>query len=282
MIFHNISDYKKWRSTVSGSVGFVPTLGGLHRGHLSLVHKSISSCDYTVVSIFLNPKQFNKNDDLGSYPASLDLDLFLLKNLDVSAVFVPKGGELYSDNFSMGIIENQLSKCKEGLARPGFFNGVLTVVAKLFNIIDPSVSFFGEKDPQQLLLIKKLCNELNFNIDIVSCPTVREKNGLAYSTRNKYLSDDERKEAGIIYSSLKEGLNLLMSGERNYDVIYNKIKDTLFLYEKIELDYLSIAHSETLLEYDGVIAGPVLISLAVFIGKARFIDSVSFSVGSSL
>ena len=273
MLLKNISEYNAWKKTVSGSIGFIPTLGGLHNGHVSLIKKSIHQCDNTVLSIFLNPLQFSKNEDLKTYPSSLLEDLKQISKLNVSAVFVPNKNEIISKNASILVNENNLSNCLEGQKRPGFFSGVLTIVAKLFNIISPTHAFFGEKDPQQLILIKKLCSDLNFNIKIVSCPTVREKNGLAMSSRNFYLNRKEKKNASIIYESLMMTKDLLNNNETNIAILKKNLKTSLLRCPNLKIDYISFSNSKTLKEFKKNTKNDLLVSVAVFIGKTRLIDS---------
>ncbi len=273
IIINTISSFLLWRKNVSGSVGFVPTMGGIHKGHLSLVKESISRCDLTVVSIFLNPLQFGENEDLKIYPSNISQDLKQLCNYNISVVFVPHAKELFSTNFSIKIVEGHLSKCLEGQKRPDFFPGVLTIVTKLFNIVSPSHSFFGKKDPQQLLIIKKLCKDFNYNIEIIACSTVREKNGLAMSSRNEYLTKGERADASIIYKSLLKAQLLIKSEVSSISKIKNEMKTLLLSCPNLKIDYISFSSCSNLVEYNKTIKKNSLVSIAVFIGKTRLIDS---------
>ncbi len=278
VLLKTIAEYRAWKKNINGSIGFVPTLGGLHNGHISLIKKSIKSCKNTVLSIFLNPLQFSENEDLKTYPSCLDEDLKQISTLNISAVFVPNRTELVSNNPSVFVNENDLSNCLEGQKRPDFFHGVLTIVTKLFNIVSPTHAFFGEKDPQQLILIKKLCNDLNFNIKIISCPTMREKNGLAISTRNHYLSNKEQENASIIYSSLMMIKGLLNNNEKNIKTLKEKLTLSLLTCPDLKIDYISFANSNNLKEFKKNINNDLLVSVAVFIKKTRLIDSFFYKI----
>jgi len=272
----SVSEFRKFRMQLKGSVGFVPTMGALHGGHLSLVEKSISVCNYTVVSIFVNPTQFSIDEDLNSYPRTIERDLILLKDLKVDVVFVPSSKKLYLENHSTFIYENSLTKHLEGSSRPHFFRGVTTIVAKLFNIVQPSHSFFGEKDAQQLIVVKKMVKDLNYAIKVISCPTIRDENGLAMSSRNQYLSKASRLSASTIYLSLSKGIVLLDSGEKNPSVIKKKIKETLSKESSLNIDYITVSDKDTLEEITNSSWRNILISLAVYIEGVRLIDNVSY------
>ena len=273
IIINTISSFLLWRKNISGSIGFVPTMGGIHKGHLSLVKKSVSYCDFTVVSIFLNPLQFGKNEDLNTYPSNTNDDLKLLSNYNISVVFLPSKQEFFSTNFSMKIVEGHLSKCLEGQKRPDFFPGVLTIITKLFNIISPSHAFFGKKDPQQLLIIKKLCEDFNYNIKIVACPTVREKNGLAMSSRNEYLTKEEKADASVVFESIQEAQLLIKSGVFSIFKIKSEMKALLLSCPNLKIDYISFSSCSSLIEYKKTLKKNSLVSIAVFIGHTRLIDS---------
>ena len=258
-------------------MGFVPTMGALHKGHLSLVAKSIEVCDNTLVSIFINPKQFGDKEDLNAYPRSQKKDLVSLCDLSVDAVFCPQQAEMYPDDSTVFVNELKLTRCLEGRRRPDFFKGVLTVVCKLFNIVKPTHSFFGEKDPQQIRLVEKMCCDLNFNINIVSCPTIREKNGLAMSSRNELLSKEERGRAGIINKALVVCHSAIKGGEKSIDNIKNLIKKTIDREPLAIIDIISVADEKTLLELNNDIGDGVLVSVAVFFGSTRLIDSFIYN-----
>lgn len=251
-------------------------MGALHKGHLSLVSRSLEVCDNTLVSVFINPKQFGENEDLATYPKSLKKDLEKLGGLSVCAAFCPQPAEMYPVDSTVFVNEQNLTRCLEGQRRPGFFMGVLTVVCKLFNIVKPTHSFFGEKDPQQIRLIKKMCCDLNFNITIISCPTIREKNGLAMSSRNDFLSKEEKSRAGIINQALVLCHSALVRGEKSVVTIKSIIKEKIDLDPSAKIDFISVADEKTLLELTNTISGGVLVSVAVFFGSTRLIDNFTY------
>ena len=276
-----IQEFRKWRKGITGSIGFVPTMGALHSGHLSLVEESIATCQNTIVSIYLNPAQFAPGEDLNRYPKTIDIDIKKLSYFQVDCVFLPNDSEMYPKEFSTQIQENILSRVLEGNSRPGFFTGVTTIVAKLFNIIEPTHVFFGEKDAQQLRIVEKIISDLNYPIEVISCPIIREKNGLAMSSRNEYLNNAERIIAAIIQQALQEGKNLIISGERNSKIIRDKIIHTINPEKLLRIDYVSVADSKTLIEISDKIEGDILVSVAVYLGEIRLIDNFSYSVFSS-
>ena len=275
-----IQEFRKWRKGITGSIGFVPTMGALHSGHLSLVEESIATCQNTIVSIYLNPAQFAPDEDLNRYPKTIDTDIKKLSYFQVDCVFLPNDSEMYPKEFSTQIQENILSRVLEGNSRPGFFTGVTTIVAKLFNIIEPTHVFFGEKDAQQLRILEKIISDLNYPIEVISCPIIREKNGLAMSSRNEYLNNAERIIAAIIQKALQEGKNLIISGERNSKIIRDEIIHTISSEKLLRIDYVSVADSKTLIEISDKIEGDILVSIAVYLGEIRLIDNFSYSVSS--
>jgi len=272
----SISEFREFRNKLSGTIGFVPTMGALHEGHLSLVKKSNKTCDYTIVSIFVNHLQFAEDEDLKSYPRTLKNDLHELEVLSVEVVFLPTKDLMYPVEYSTYINEGVLSTGLEGKSRPAFFRGVATIVAKLFNIVNPTHTFFGEKDAQQLRVIQKMVHDLNFSIDVVSCPIIREKNGLAMSSRNKHLSSNTRERASIIYSGLKHGKLLLDNGERNANIIRSAIAKFIQQESLAKIDYVSISNNHSLKEIVEDIEGCILISTAVYFGNIRLIDNITF------
>jgi pantoate--beta-alanine ligase len=258
------------------SIGFVPTMGALHEGHLSLVRQARKENDIVVVSIFVNPTQFGPNEDFERYPRQFDKDKELLERENVDYIFYPSVSEMYPEGYETYVYLEKLPEHLCGLSRPGHFRGVATVVAKLFNIVQPDKAYFGQKDYQQALIIKKMVRDLNFPIEIVVMPIVREYDGLAMSSRNMYLSHEERKNANVLYKSLQRAKELIKGGERDV----NKIKKEM---EKIissvpsRIDYIEIVHPETLDSLE-VIPGKgvidrVVVAVAVFIGSARLIDN---------
>jgi len=275
---NNVSECFLYRKNCSGSVGLVPTMGALHDGHLSLIKKSLITCDTTIVTIFVNPKQFGKNEDFDDYPSNIKKDLKILSSLNVGCVFVPNISQMYSSNHSFDLIENQLSKLLEGLSRPNFFNGVSTIVAKLLNLFQPTHVFFGEKDAQQLLIIKKMLQDMNYNIQCVSMPTIRDKNGLALSSRNQYLSAKEIKIAANVYRGLLLIQNRLNSGSRHVPNLSSVFINYIGAFSEIKLDYLSFSNLETLEDVQTINNQDVLISVAVYIRSVRLIDNIIYAV----
>ena len=264
-----------WKSKITSSVGFIPTMGALPRGHLSLVSKSKTLCDYSVVSIFINPTQFAPNEDFNAYPKTLEKDVDLLCGVGVDILFLPTEEEMYTKVQDVDVPSSDLFQKLEGLSRPHFFYGVTKIVSKLFNVISPTHTFFGEKDAQQLVIIQEMISKMNYPIDLISCPTIRDKNGLALSSRNQYLSQLEQVEAAHFGKSLLKIKKLIKEGELNTSVLKNKFKMSLSVSKKITLDYISIANKKTLTEID-VIQGGVLISAAIFFNEVRLIDNFTY------
>ena len=278
---HTIQEFQAWRQGVSGSLGFIPIMGALHDGHLSLITEANKMCPHTVGSIYLNPAQFAPDEDLATYPKNLQQDLEALSQFQIDAIFLPTDSEMYPRGYSTYMQETKLSTVLEGRSRPLFFQGVTTVVAKFFNIVKPTHAFFGEKDAQQLIIVKKMVKDMAYPIDIISCPIIRHNNGLAMSSRNSYLSESDQKAASIIYRSLQDGKNLVISGERNAQTIRDKIIQTIMQENLLHIDYVSITDAETLVEISGNISNNILVSTAVFLGKTRLIDNFSYSVSSN-
>ena len=278
---NTIQNFRAWRKGISGSLGFVPTMGSLHDGHLSLVAEANKLCTHTVVSIYLNPAQFAPDEDLATYPKNFQHDLKALSQFQIDTIFLPTDSEMYPRGYSTYMQETKLSTVLEGRSRPLFFQGVATVVAKFFNIVRPTHAFFGEKDAQQLLIVKKMVKDMAYPIDIISCPIIRHNNGLAMSSRNSYLSESEQEAASIIYRSLQEGKNLIISGERNAQTIRDNITQTIMQENLLRIDYVSVTDAETLVEISGNISNNILVSTALFLGKTRLIDNFSYSVSSN-
>jgi pantoate--beta-alanine ligase len=255
------------------SVGFVPTMGYLHEGHLSLVRRARAENDVVVASIFVNPTQFGPTEDFEKYPRDPQRDLALLQQERTDIVFMPSAVEMYPEGFSTYVDVDGVTEVLEGTHRPGHFRGVATVVLKLFNIVQPTRAYFGQKDAQQVVVIRKMVNDLKLNVEVVPCPTVRETGGLAMSSRNVYLSPDERRAALILFRALSLSERLWRSGERDA----TKLRDRLHLLMAREplasVDYISAAHPETLQELESM-DGPTLISLAIRIGETRLIDNL--------
>lgn len=267
---------KSWRSQ-GKSIGFVATMGYLHEGHESLIKRAKEENDCVVVSIFVNPTQFAPNEDLDSYPRDLEKDTEVCKKSGATLIFHPEPTEMYSVNCYTFVDINVLSKNLCGKSRTTHFKGVCTVVTKLFNIITPDKAYFGEKDAQQLAIIKQMVNDLNIDVEVIACPIVREEDGLAKSSRNAYLNEGERKAAVVLSRSLLVGKDLLEQGERDAKVILNNIANKISTEPLAKVDYISIVDKTTLEDVDKI-EKPVLVALAVFIGKTRLIDNFTFKV----
>lgn len=273
-------DIKKIRKIIKKAkeekkiVGFIPTMGALHQGHLALVKHASKNCGYIVVSIFINPKQFAPQEDFNAYPRQIKKDLALLKNINVDLVFTPDTETMYPLNFSTYVEETQLSKPLCGKSRPNHFQGVTTVVTKLFNIVLPDIAYFGQKDFQQASIIQRIVNDLNIPVTIKIIPTVREKTGLALSSRNKYLTPQEYKNATTLYKALCLAKTQIKLGEKTPKTIialmHNYVKTNLNSNDKI--DYIEILNAETLKPLKQL-EGKILIALAILIGKTRLIDN---------
>ncbi|MBE9503260.1 MAG: pantoate--beta-alanine ligase [Proteobacteria bacterium] len=251
-------------------IAFVPTMGFLHKGHLSLIKEGKKRGVILVVSIFVNPTQFGHGEDFDIYPRDLARDKELLNQCGVDILFLPSASDMYSEGNQTVVDVTELSQGLCGDSRPGHFRGVTTIVAKLFNIVNPHIAIFGEKDFQQLAVIKKMVKDLDFNIEIIGMPIVREDDGLAMSSRNHNLSPEERAMATSIYQSLKEGYNLCMAGEKNAQAIINEAKKVIA--SGIEIDYLEIRDSETLLPVEKI-EKEALFAIAAKVGKTRLIDN---------
>lgn len=254
------------------SWGFVPTMGYLHQGHLSLVRQSKAENQATAVSIFVNPTQFAPTEDLSSYPRDLDRDLALLADCGVDLVFTPTPEQMYPADFQTTVSVQAVSQPLEGAARPTHFQGVATVVAKLFNLVQPNRAYFGQKDAQQAVVLQQMVRDLNFNLDLIICPIVREADGLAMSSRNVYLSPEQRQAATVLYRTLTAVAQTYAAGEQNADRLRHQMQQSIAAEPLARLDYVSVADPLTLQELTQV-ENRVLFSLAVFFGKTRLIDN---------
>jgi len=272
-VVETIVEMRRVRKQLEEPVGFVATMGFFHEGHLSLVRKARAENSSVVVSIFVNPAQFGPTEDFKTYPRDLPRDLALLEKERVDVVFMPSVAEMYPAGFNSWVDIDGVTERLEGASRPGHFRGVATVVNKLFNIIQPDVSYFGQKDAQQALVIKKMVRELNMGLKIVTLPTVREPDGLAISSRNAYLNPEERKAAPVLHHVLCLAGELWGKGEKDAESIRKQMRALIEGEPLAEIDYVSIADPETLEEMDTV-RTPALVSLAVRIGKTRLIDNV--------
>jgi len=272
-VTHTIQETKQARHNLKRSLGFVPTMGYLHKGHLELVRRAKAENDNVAVSIFVNPSQFGPNEDLASYPRDTKRDLALLEKEKVDLVFMPEPKAIYPEGFNTWIHVEEITSTLEGASRPGHFRGVATVVAKLFNIIEPDRAYFGQKDAQQLAVIQKMVTDLTMNVEIVPVLTVRESDGLAMSSRNTYLSPEERKASLVLYESLQLAKELRDKGETSAEFIRKEMTALIQSEPLAVIDYISIADTITLKELDRI-EGPALVSLAVNIGKTRLIDNI--------
>ena len=255
------------------TIAFVPTMGFLHRGHLALMEEAGKHADDLVVSIFVNPAQFGPNEDLATYPRALEEDLEKCRKVGAAAVFTPEAAEIYPPGFETYVALEKLPLHLCGLSRPVFFRGVATVVTKLFNIVRPHIAVFGQKDFQQLVIIRRMVKDLCLDIDVKGIPIVREADGLAMSSRNKYLSDEQRPHALLLHRSLKEARQMIEKGETRAETVLEMARKTLSSCPEITIDYVSLCDTETLDEVDTV-TGPVLMAIAVMLGKTRLIDNM--------
>lgn len=256
-----------------GRLGFVPTMGALHQGHLKLMEVAREKCDRLVVSIFVNPIQFGPKEDYRAYPRDLDHDLRLVRNVGVDVVFYPDVKEMYPEGYATYVEVEGLTRYLCGRSRPGHFRGVTTVVAKLFNIVKPHLAVFGQKDAQQAFVIKRMVEDLNYDIEIVVVPTVRESDGLAMSSRNVYLNQKEREQAPVLYRALKLGEKLIREGERDGNRLKHAMRRLIKDESDGRIDYIEIVDTCRLVPVKKI-RGEVLIALAVYLGKARLIDNI--------
>lgn len=265
------AEVKKWRE--SGlRIGLVPTMGYLHEGHKSLIDKAVGQNDKVIVSVFVNPIQFGPAEDLATYPRDLKRDAALCENAGAALIFHPEKEEMYFDDFCTYIDMEDLTKGLCGKTRPTHFRGVCTVVGKLFNIVQPDRAYFGQKDAQQLAVIRRMVRDLNFNLEIIGCPIIREEDGLAKSSRNTYLSDDERQAATILHKGLVKGEELVRSGEKNVATITAAIREVIESEPLAKIDYVEIVDFDNIKPIE-TIQGSVLAAVAVYIGKTRLIDN---------
>ncbi len=272
-IVEKIEEMWQLRQRLARSVGFVPTMGYLHEGHLALVKKARAENSSVVASIFVNPTQFGPQEDYEKYPRDHELDLSMLEKEKTDIVFMPSVTEMYPARFNSWVEVGKVTERLEGATRPTHFRGVTTVVAKLFNIVEPTRAYFGQKDAQQLLVIKKMVADLNMNLEIITVPTVREPDGLAMSSRNIYLNPQQRRAALVLYQALSLAQQLWSKGEKDAERIRQEMVTLIKKQPLAAIDYVSIADTETLDELDTV-KPPALVSLAVRIGKTRLIDNV--------
>ncbi|MFI5115593.1 MAG: pantoate--beta-alanine ligase [Terriglobales bacterium] len=261
------------------TLGFVPTMGALHEGHLSLVRASKARCDVTAVSIFVNPLQFGPAEDLDKYPRTMERDTALLEQLGADLLFTPAVEEMYPQGALTYVLVEELSNKLDGASRPGHFRGVATVVAKLFEIIRPDFAFFGQKDAAQVAVLRKLVNDLDMDVEIVVCPIVREKDGLAMSSRNAYLTPEQRQQALVLYRSLLRVQAAVDRGERNPAKLSEIGKQVIAEEPGARLDYFAIVDPDTLDPVEDV-SGGALVAVAAYVGATRLIDSILLTASS--
>jgi pantoate--beta-alanine ligase len=264
---------RKIRREQDRTIGLVPTMGALHEGHLSLVREARRMCDVVVVSVFVNPTQFGPSEDYEHYPRDLTKDTALLTDYNVDYIFAPAAEEIYPKDFSTYVNVGGLSKPLEGATRPGHFRGVATVVAILLNTVHPDFAFFGQKDAQQALIIKRMVRDLAFDTEIVVLPTVREDSGLAISSRNLYLNAEEQQSASAIHLGLKKAKEVFKKGERHANKLEEIVRTTIEAEPRVRVDYVNVVDAETLEKLDRLDERPILIAVAAYVGKTRLIDN---------
>jgi pantoate--beta-alanine ligase len=272
-IIESIAEMKSIRQSLKGSIGFVPTMGYLHEGHLTLVRLSHLANNFTVASIFVNPTQFGPNEDFDRYPRDYPRDFAMLEKENCDFVFLPAPKDMYPDGYNTWVEVNKVTDRLEGAIRPGHFKGVATVVAKLFNIVEPTRSYFGQKDAQQCVVVKKMIADLNMNLEMIIVPTVREPDGLAMSSRNVYLSLEERQQAPVLFRALSTAHVMWAEGERDSNRLKTAVVDLIKQKPLGNIEYVSIADALTLRELEKANA-PAVISIAVKFGKTRLIDNI--------
>jgi pantoate--beta-alanine ligase len=274
-ILKTLDEMKAWSRKVrkdGQTLGLVPTMGYLHAGHLSLVRKSMSVCDHTVVSIFVNPTQFGPNEDLDTYPRHLEADQHELEQLGVDALFLPTADDMYPEGFQTYVHVEEITDKLCGKSRRELFRGVTTIVLKLLNIVQPHSAFFGEKDRQQLEVIRKMVGDLNLDVEIVGLPIVREPDGLAMSSRNKYLGKAERKTAQSLHEALQQAQQLVAQGECSVATLRSRMRNIIEREGQAQVDYISVCDPQQFEELEEI-RGKAMIALAVHVGKARLIDN---------
>ena len=265
---------RKLRREQDRTIGLVPTMGALHEGHLSLVREARRMCDKVIVSVFVNPTQFGPAEDFEHYPRDLTKDTALLTDYNVDYIFAPSPEEIYPRDFSTYVNVGGLSKLLEGESRPGHFRGVATVVAILLNTVRPDFAFFGQKDAQQAVIIKRMVRDLAFDTEIVVLPTVREDSGLAISSRNLYLDEEEQRSATVIHRALKQAKEAFKKGERHPGRLADVVRTTIETEPRVRVDYVSVIDAESLEKLDRVDDRPALIAVAAYVGKTRLIDNI--------
>lgn len=266
---------RRLRREEDKTIGFVPTMGALHEGHLSLVREARRMCDIVVVSIFVNPAQFGPGEDYERYPRDLTSDTTKLSDYNVDYIFSPPAEEIYPKNFSTYVSVEGLSEPMEGMARPGHFRGVSTILTILFNTIRPDFAFFGQKDAQQSLIVRRLVRDLAFDIEVVVLPTVREQSGLALSSRNAYLTEEDRQASLVLYRALSQAREVYLEGERNPKRLVETVRSLFEAEPRARLEYVGVVDADTMEKLDRLPEDrPVLVALAANVGKTRLIDNI--------
>jgi len=279
MIVTTLEELRAARALLEGPLGFVPTMGYLHEGHLSLARRAARECASVAASIFVNPTQFGPKEDLSSYPRDLERDLRLLEPEGVRLVWTPTAEVMYPPGYQTWVTVEGLTDGLEGAVRPGHFRGVTTVVAKLFNAMRPDKAYFGQKDAQQAAVIRRMARDLSYPLEVVVCPTVREADGLAMSSRNSYLNPDERRAATVLFRGLSAAQAAFDTGERDAERLRALVRETIAGEPLANLQYVSCADYDTLQELEQI-EGAALLSLACYLGKTRLIDN--FILGNNL
>ena len=272
-VVHSLQELRLARGGLPGPLGFVPTMGYLHEGHLSLVRRAKAECASVAVSIFVNPAQFGPNEDLASYPVDLPRDQALLEQAGVDLLWVPTADQMYPAGFQTWVTVEELTRPLEGEHRPGHFRGAATVVAKLFNAMQPDRAYFGQKDAQQLAVVRRMAQDLDFPLEVMACPTMREADGLAMSSRNARLNPKERQAAAVLYRALSAAQQAYAGGERQAEPLRRSMAEILRAEPLARVQYVSVADPGTLAELQGEVSR-ALLSMAVFVGKTRLIDNV--------
>lgn len=276
-VIRTVADFRKARAALSASLGFVPTMGYLHAGHLSLIRRARQDTGHVAVSIFVNPTQFGPNEDFTRYPRDEERDLSLLRDAGVDLVLLPAVEDMYPEGATTYVDVGPISDMLEGKSRPGHFRGVATIVLKLFEIVRPTRAYFGQKDAQQLVVIRKMVRDLKLDVEVVAMPTMREPDGLAMSSRNTYLSPVERDSALCLHRALTLAQEMWTRGVRDADTYRSRMREVIEAEPDSRIDYVSAADPETLEELERI-KGPALVSMAVRIGRTRLIDNVTLGV----
>jgi pantoate--beta-alanine ligase len=271
-VIETIKEFHQIRNSIANRLGFVPTMGYLHEGHISLVKQAKAENEVSVVSIFVNPTQFGPNEDFKTYPRDMKRDLAMLEPY-TDYVFAPSAKEMYPEGYDTWVETKGITEVLEGAIRPGHFKGVTTVVNKLFNVVQPTKAYFGQKDAQQVAVIKKMVKDLDMNLEIVVCPTLRELDGLAMSSRNTYLTTEMRKGAPVLYQSLMKAQRMVEEGEKNVGAIRLAMSALIYKEPLANIEYISFTDNDTLKEIH-IVKPPTLVSMAVKFGKTRLIDNI--------